>query len=329
MATGIGEQLMSQVGGSVIGQVGNMMGMMTGMDKYQDMRQLEQQQKLTDIQSAANQKLMESSYGLQKDMWDYTNYENQVEHLKKAGLNPALIYGMGGGGGSTTGSGTASVEGGQAANSAQQTQANAAEQGMALQAAKLMSEIDVNKSIAQKNTSEAEKTAGVDTELTKNKTQEVKANIEKLKADTNLSGANWELNKLQQNSLEIANEYNERNNNYLLQQNFSISRKLYVEAGISEATKETIIEQAKADLENTIQNTLTSKGLAKLNEAQIEGIKNSIQVSNEQLKINREALENALNIAIMNNSNGTITKDLKGVHKLIMESFEQIGTLFD
>ena len=28
-----------------------------------------------------------------------TNYENQKQHIKNAGLNPALMYGMGGGGG--------------------------------------------------------------------------------------------------------------------------------------------------------------------------------------------------------------------------------------
>ena len=27
-------------------------------------------------------------------MWDYTNYENQVEHMKKAGLNVGLMYGV-------------------------------------------------------------------------------------------------------------------------------------------------------------------------------------------------------------------------------------------
>ena len=36
-----------------------------------------------------------------KEMWDYTNYENQKKHLEAAGLNPALLYGMSGGGGAT------------------------------------------------------------------------------------------------------------------------------------------------------------------------------------------------------------------------------------
>ena len=38
---------------------------------------------------------------INKEMWDYTNYENQKKHLEAAGLNPALLYGMSGGGGAT------------------------------------------------------------------------------------------------------------------------------------------------------------------------------------------------------------------------------------
>jgi hypothetical protein len=50
-----------------------------------------------------------------KEMWDYTNYENQKRHLEAAGLNPALLYGMSGGGGATAagaqGSGSSAVGG--------------------------------------------------------------------------------------------------------------------------------------------------------------------------------------------------------------------------
>ena len=39
----------------------------------------------------------------QKDLWDYTNAENQVKHYKNAGLNVGLMY-EGGGGNASTGS---------------------------------------------------------------------------------------------------------------------------------------------------------------------------------------------------------------------------------
>ena len=38
-----------------------------------------------------------------KDMFDYTGFQAQVAQMKAAGLNPALMYGSAGGGGSTQG----------------------------------------------------------------------------------------------------------------------------------------------------------------------------------------------------------------------------------
>jgi len=48
--------------------------------------------------------LNQQGHELQMDMWNKTNYGAQLQHMKDAGLNPALMYGMGGGGGATTGS---------------------------------------------------------------------------------------------------------------------------------------------------------------------------------------------------------------------------------
>jgi hypothetical protein len=48
--------------------------------------------------------LNQQGHDLQMDMWNKTNYGAQLQHMKDAGLNPALMYGMGGGGGATTGS---------------------------------------------------------------------------------------------------------------------------------------------------------------------------------------------------------------------------------
>ena len=50
----------------------------------------------------------------QLEMWKATNYPAQVEQMKLAGLNPALAYGMGGGGGVTANVATGKTSGGQA-----------------------------------------------------------------------------------------------------------------------------------------------------------------------------------------------------------------------
>ena len=86
-----------------------------------------------------------------------------MKRLKEAGLNPALMYGMSGAGGSTGTMG--SVTGGNAPSSAQIRANNQAAQGYAMQLAKLQSEIDVNKSVANINNKNAEK-AEADTKTT-------------------------------------------------------------------------------------------------------------------------------------------------------------------
>ena len=70
-------------------------------------KEVEQSQRLLDQQTAAQSKLMKQSKDQQLAMWNETNYGAQTAHLQAAGLNPALMHGAGGGGGSTTaGSGT-------------------------------------------------------------------------------------------------------------------------------------------------------------------------------------------------------------------------------
>lgn len=64
--------------------------------EFQQKQQLRGQKKALEQQNAA-----------QMDMWNRTNYKAQVKHMKDAGLNPGLMYGMGGGGGVTAGSGSA------------------------------------------------------------------------------------------------------------------------------------------------------------------------------------------------------------------------------
>lgn len=132
------------------------------------------QLKLMDIQNRYNEQMAKNNQQRNKDLWDYTNYENQKQHIKNAGLNPALMYGMGGGGG-------VSANGAQGQGVTQPTDRSVEmglkQQGLGLQLASIASQIDLNKSQAEKNEVEANKIAGVDT-----RAQE--ANIDNLIAQT-------------------------------------------------------------------------------------------------------------------------------------------------
>lgn len=122
--------------------------------------QKKENRELMKYQADLNQQQAYYSTGLAKDLWDYTNYENTVRHIKAAGLSPSLIYGSGGGGGSTSGAGQASGVG---MPSKTGTEAGIQAQGMALQLANVASQTRLNESQANKNEADAEKTRGVDT----------------------------------------------------------------------------------------------------------------------------------------------------------------------
>lgn len=85
----------STIANAAIGMIGQ---------RKREKRAMNNQKQLMDIQHKNQRELNQQGFDLQKRMWDETNYEAQMEHLKNAGLNPALMYGMSGGGGVTTGS---------------------------------------------------------------------------------------------------------------------------------------------------------------------------------------------------------------------------------
>ena len=82
--------------------IGEIIGL--GLGTLGNLAGVNQQRDMMNLQYNNQRKLNEQGLKMQKEMWDYTNYENQVEHMKNAGLNVGLMYGGSGGGGATTGS---------------------------------------------------------------------------------------------------------------------------------------------------------------------------------------------------------------------------------
>lgn len=95
------------------GAVGTGMGLL--LQKGQDRRQLEQQRKLQELEIGGQKQMVDYNYQKQLAMWKDTNFKAQMEQIEAAGLNPALLYGMGGAGGTTTGTPAGGVTGGRAA----------------------------------------------------------------------------------------------------------------------------------------------------------------------------------------------------------------------
>lgn len=105
-----------QVLGAGLGIVRDLFGTGMGLllEGHNDKRQLRQQKKLQELQILGMKDMAAYNYNLQKQLWKDTGYGAQVEQMKEAGLNPALMYKGAGPGGITALSGGTGVSGGSA-----------------------------------------------------------------------------------------------------------------------------------------------------------------------------------------------------------------------
>lgn len=253
------------------------------LEKHNDARQLRQQQDLTDIQTRANKNLAEFNYQQQLKLWEATNYDAQKKQMEKAGLNPALLYGLSSGGGATANAAQAgSASGGSAASNSGEIMGMLS-QKMQLQL--LQSQIELNKSSANKNNAEATKTGGVDT-------QKAGAEIEKLKQDTRTSAAHEQLTISQNKIAEAEGEVKQasiENAIALVRLQMQNEDQKWNEQvrnnSIGNETRETIIktiqqEYMKLLLEKAmIQQNITESGSrVALNEAEITNMAKQISL---------------------------------------------------
>lgn len=90
-------------------------GINANSQRNRDKKSMSNQMGLMREQYQNQKNLNQQGADLQFQQWEKTNYPAQMEMMKKAGLNPGLMYGMGGAGGATAGSqGGGAAMGGQA-----------------------------------------------------------------------------------------------------------------------------------------------------------------------------------------------------------------------
>lgn len=71
--------------------------------KRREERAVKNQKELMDYQAGNQMMLNDQQLANMMQYWEHTGPGGQMEQLKKAGLNPALMYGTGSGGGGSTG----------------------------------------------------------------------------------------------------------------------------------------------------------------------------------------------------------------------------------
>lgn len=282
------QDLAEQTAGGVInGALGMALGSLN------DKRQLNQQQRLQDMQIRGQEQLTDYNYSKQLQMWHDTNYGAQVQELDKAGLNPGLLYGGGGGGGTTTGSAGGAVSGAQAPSGGHEAIDMI---GMGLNMQLLKAQKEVLETQAQKNKAEADKTAGIDTTVATSQNESILQGVDNLRQD-------YELKKLDVTLKNITNYEQQASQGdrlrYIATQTQTAIQQLGIlgnDKKISDATVQDNIKRIKAEaigsvLDNVLKQSQNVKITAdtQLTREQYKKIANDImlnwdQLSNEQKK---------------------------------------------
>lgn len=260
--------------------VGGAVGM--GLNRLNQKSQVRQQEKLNKQQIKGAKEMSDYEKGNQLDIWNKTNYGAQVKHMKEAGLNPALMYGMGGQGGATTGGGSGAMPtGGMAESGSQQTQSM---MDMAMMAA----QTKVLESQARKNEVEATKIEGVDTKNVETQTTDLLQGIENKKVQNELMKLEKEWQTLENSLKESTIDTNIEKLIYETGLAKEALQQAQNETYISTETRNEKIRQINnRGVQIILENAAIKQGI-QLDQARIKEIANNINVRLEELVISRE-----------------------------------------
>ena len=243
---GFGKSFIAGLGSSAasagIGFVGNALSQAFGLS-WSPQRAMREQEaynkRIMALQNQYQQQAAAQSQQYAKDYWDYTNAENQVNHLKNAGLNIGLMYGQNGAGGM-------GASGGARQEAPDQAQGNPI--GMALQIQQIeqqrrMNDAQIALAEAQANKADAEanKISGVDTQEALKRIEEAGSRIELNLREGNYKEALTELTKAEKeatNALKSLREMQEGLTKAQISEAFAIATYYSEKANTEYWTKE-------------------------------------------------------------------------------------------
>lgn len=169
---------------------------------YDRRQQMKSQEQLTEIQKRAEKEMMDYQQQKELEMWEKTGYGAQKKQMEAAGLNPALMYGMGGGGGQSIGhGGSPAISGGNAPYV--DTTGMGIQKGLEL--ALLASQKNNLDSQANKNNADADATRGVNTDVGRQNIEESKARTNTLMQGYDNMRQDYEIRKLEITMKNIEN----------------------------------------------------------------------------------------------------------------------------
>ena len=284
----------SSLTGVITGGISQALGLSWSPER--DMREQEAYNKrIMALQNQYQQQAAAQSQQYAKDYWDYTDAENQIAHLKNAGLNIGLMYGQSGAGGM-------GASGGARQESPDQPQGNPV--GMALQVQQIEQQRRMNdaqialaEAQANKANEEAKKIGGVDTQEALKRIEEASSRIELNLREGNYKEALTELTQAEKeatNALTSLREMQESLTNAQISEAFAIatyySEKAHTEYWVkenekiqNEYLKDTYQDRVDgANYNNAVAIALAAKYVSEkdVNEEQIKHLQASINELN-------------------------------------------------
>jgi len=226
---------------ATIGMIGQGVGVIA--DQLGISQQMSNQNKMMNKQKQNQMELNKQMQDIQQQNWDYTNYENQRKHMESAGLNVGMMYGQGGGGGTTMGGGSG--------GSAQGGNVDKSQMGMMLQQGAMMqSQMALNEANADKAKAEADNIRGAGTENLQAETGKKLNETEGIKLD----------NALKSNNLETyTNTAKEILNKTQLENNKLVSENKITKVEADNAVKNMQLDMATKGLNNILTQARTKE----------------------------------------------------------------------
>lgn len=268
------------------------MGMGLIQGSINDNRQVRQNARLRRQNLIFDKQFAQFSHDLQYDMWKKTGPVGMVDQLEQAGLNPGLMYGMGGGGGQTTGSTT-----GQTSTSPNATPELSQAMAMMPQVALMAAQKENIEADTKLKEVEANKRAGVDTEAVKADIDAKGAIAELTRQQTDNARWEYEIKKLDKAFKEMELFEKQQSQDDRMDQIMYNSKILGKQLGllenelaVSDATVKDKVKIIQADAIGAVLRNGLTAAQTSLTEQQMKKVINDILLEWKNLETEQEKL---------------------------------------